>query len=308
MKQRTFCVIILILVLIMGCESNKKAIELQPTSQQTSQTPLESQLVKPPQSVNPLAPTESTKVATEPLKSELDISTVSKDNTNSIALNPYSLDKIEEILKKDKSVFDIIESPNKKAIAYMVSKTGTPTPYDDMTLQIWNVGDEKPRSAIGNLEFTAGDVYWSPNNDYVFVDTGTYVIHEGSLYSATTLDLVGVFEYFNHAYFSPNGKYIVYSSGNDQHSAIKTVKGEFIKPEQPFDLVLYNMETHQNTVLLKGTETKDYFAIGWLDSKTIGYRVSTYSAENNKLHWQDIQFAYDLSNQQTKAKADPIRK
>lgn len=84
------------------------------------------------------------------------------------------------------------------------------------------------------------------------------------------------------------------------------MKGDYIDPGEAFDLVLYNMETHQNTVLFKGTETQDYIAIDWLDDKTISYRVTTYSAENKNLHEQEVKYTYDLSSQQSKA--DPTLK
>jgi len=257
------------MLVLTGCESNKKVAEDQATPQQvdeqTSPTP--------------------------------------KDNTKQQTLNPYTLDKIVGILKEDKTVFNVVESPDKNAVAYMVSQTESDedSNEDSMTLHIWNVGDDKPQSATGNPESMVGDVFWSPNSDYVFVDSGTFVTRNGGLYSAKTLEVVDTFGYVERVYFSPNSKHIFYSSGYDPHSTVKTVKGDYLDPSEAFDLVLYNMETRENTVLLKGTETQDYFAIGWLDDHTLSYRVTTYSVENNDLHEQEVKYTYDLRSQQSEA-------
>lgn len=285
------------MLVFTGCDSNKKALEVQ--------APLGNQLEKPPTSDNPSSLTESIKASAEPLKTQLGAHTspTPKDTTNQRISNPFSLDKIEEVIKKDKTVFNVIESPDKKAVAYMVSKTGKP--YDDMTLQIWSVGDDRPRSVTGNPVSTVGDVFWSPNSDYVFVDNGTYVIRSGSLYLAKTLDVVSSFVYLHRVYFSPDGKHILYSTVHGLHSTLKTIKSDYLDPGEAFDLVLYNMETRQNTVLFKGTATQDYMAIGWLDDNTISYKLTTYSAENKKLHQQEEKYIYDVSNRQTKV--DPTQ-
>ncbi|OCT12035.1 hypothetical protein A8709_29725 [Paenibacillus pectinilyticus] len=303
-KQKALCVILFGMLVFSGCESNQKIVEVQPTPQ-IAQTPLPSQLEKQPSLVSTATPTESSKASTQPVKSQVDTqaSPTPIDMTNQRTLSQYSLDKIEGVLKDDKNVFDVIESPNKKAVAYMVSKTGTD--YDPMTLYIWNVGGSRPRAATGEALPTVGDVFWSPNSDYVFVDVGTYVTRSGSLYSAKTLEVVQTFGYLEHVYFSPNGKYIVYSDGM-YDSPIQTIKSEYVDPPEPFDLVLYNMETHQNTVLFKGTKTQDYIAIGWLNDNTISYRLTTYSAENKNLRDQVVKYTYDLSNQLTKV--DPTQK
>ena len=230
-------------------------------------------------------------------------STAPQDNTIQRKTNLYTLNKIEGILQEDKTVSHVIESPDKKAVAYMVSDTGSEE--EPMTLHVWSVGDNKPRSATGSPETMVGDVFWSPDSEYVFVDSGTFVTRSGELYSVRTLEVEGTFDYVQQAYFSPNSKYIVYSTGSDPLSAVKTVKGDYLDPSEAFDLVLYEMETRQSTVLLNGTETQDYMASGWLDEHTLLYQVTTYSVENNDLQEREATYAYDFINRQIVA--DPTK-
>lgn len=172
--------VLLAILLVVGCKSNGKAAEAQSTPASNAQAPAVAQMEKP---------TETAKASAPPLKSSPDLQT----------LNPYSLDNIQQILKADQTVFNITESPNKQAVAFMVSPASKP--YDDM----------------------------------------------------------------------------------------------------PFDLVLYDMNTRKNTVLLKGTETLDYTAIGWLDDQTISYRMTIYRVEDKNLHGQEIKYLYDVSSKETKA-------
>jgi hypothetical protein len=95
-------------------------------------------------------------------------------------ITKYNMDYVKNELKKQKGIFDIIDSPNKKYVAYMHSDTNSQ--YDAMTLHIWRVGNKTPQEAPSKLE-TVGEVIWSPNSDYVFVDMGTYVLRGGTLYS-----------------------------------------------------------------------------------------------------------------------------
>lgn len=270
-KNSALCIILAGVLVLTGCDSNEKPFvnEWEQSSQhdvQPSPTPKE-----------------------DPIQRTSD---------------PYTLDQIEGILQDDKSVFHVIESPDKKAVAYMVSPTGSDE--DPMALHVWIVGDDKPRSATGSPESMVGDVFWSPDSEYVFVDSGTFVTRSGELYSARTLEAVDTFGYVQQAYFSPNSKYIAYSAGSDPLSAVKTVKGDYLDPSEAFDLVVYSMETRQHTVLLKGTETQDYIAAGWLDDHTLRYQATTYSTDNNDLQEREEQYAYDLTSRQIMA--DPTQK
>ncbi|MCD1260924.1 hypothetical protein B5M42_019150 [Paenibacillus athensensis] len=294
-KQTSLLVILLSTLLIAGCESAQTGTDAQTTPQQSVQ-PSPSSEVKASPVVT--APITTVKPAVTAAAGKVEASPELVEGT----ANKYSLDEIERILHEDKTVFDIVESPNRRAIAYMVSPTRSE--YDEMTLYIWNVGEEKPRSSQAGPDSTVGEVFWSPNSDYVFVDVGTFVTRGGGLYSAKTLEVVQAFGYLNRVYFSPDGKHIVYSGSSDR--SIDTLKGNYLDPGEAFDLVVYDIDKHQESILLKGTKTEDFIANGWLDSNTISYHTTTYHVVDDQIHDVDTKYTYELDSQASKA--DPTQK
>lgn len=214
-------------------------------------------------------------------------------NQNETDRAKYSLDDLINEIKKQKGVFDISESPNKKYVAYMYSDTNSE--YKPMKLHIWRVGDTSSQEALMQ-EQTVGGIIWSPNSDYVFVDTGTYVLRAGALYAAEGVKKVASLHYLHTIYFSPDGRSILYSMANTDNK-IDTVKGHYLDPAEPFDLIIYDIAANQQEVILKGSVTEDYLAIGWLDSQTVSYDVIIYRVDNGDIQGQHVKYKYDLQSQ-----------
>jgi len=294
-KQQALFVILLGMFLITGCESDQTAKDVPSAPQPSVQPSPSSQATASPVPAAPVAATEPTAITAAGKEQE------QASPTPGLA-NRYSLDEIERILYEDHTVFDIVESPNRRALAYMVSPTDSA--YDDMTLHIWNVEEEKPRASQAGPESTVGEVFWSPNSDYVFVDVGTYVTRGGGLYSAKTLEVVESFGYLHRVYFSPDGKHIVYSTVSDR--SVDTLKSNYLDPGEAFNLVVYDIDKHQETLLFNGTGTEDFIAAGWLDSNTISYLTTTYSVENDQIHDVTTKYMYELNSQTSRV--DPTQK
>ncbi|TXK84352.1 hypothetical protein [Paenibacillus sp. N3.4] len=206
----------------------------------------------------------------------------------------FNLAYVRNELKSQTGIFDITESPNKKYVAYMHSDTNSQ--YDPLTLHIWRVGDDKPQETQEMKEETVGDVIWSPNSEYIFVDTGTYVTRAGDLFVAEGVKKVVSLGYLHSIYFSPNGKKILYSKLNRD---VSTLKGKYVDPFEAFDLVMYDIATNKEEMILKGTETEDSNAIGWLDSQTISYNLIKYSEEKGELQEENVKYKYDVKSKKS---------
>jgi hypothetical protein len=207
--------------------------------------------------------------------------------TVSISIN--GLNDILKLLSSQKNIFNIKESPNKKYVAYMHSDTATA--YEKLTLHLWRVGDPQPLETNKIEEENVGDVLWSPNSDYVFVDKGTSVIRRGDLFLVEGLKKVTSLGYYHAIYFSPDGKKILIGSINDK---ISTIKSQYISPENIVNLTIYDIDTNKLTTVYKGTDNEDYNVIGWLDDDTISYHLNKYSDPSGKLIVDCMKFKYDL--------------
>jgi hypothetical protein len=239
-----------------------------------------------------------TPVPTKPKKTSLPLSTprpaILPPNPTLDAGNDTLLE-INTVLRNQKGIFDIIESPNKKYVAFMYSVTNYQ--YDDMTLYIWRVGNKSPNSFLNKVDHV-GDVLWSPTSDYLFVDMGTYVLRHGTLFSAEEVKEVTTLSYAHIPYFSPDGRNILFSAASEDNR-IDTVKGHYMDPGEAYDLKLHSIAGNNSTIIYKGNETSDYSAIGWLDSNTISYDKKSYKVQNNDLLDESVKYKYDIRSKKS---------
>jgi hypothetical protein len=201
---------------------------------------------------------------------------------------------ILKTLSSQKDIFNIKESPNKKYVTYMHSDTASA--YEKLTLHLWRVGNPQPLETSRIEKENVGDILWSPNSDYVFVDTGTSVIRNGDLFSVEGLKKVTSLGYFHTIYYSPDGKKILIGSTNDK---ISSIKSKYVSPENIVNLSIYDIASNKLTTELKGSDNEDYNVIGWLDNQTISYHLNKYSDPNGELKVDFMKFKYDLKSKKS---------
>ncbi len=211
-----------------------------------------------------------------------------------------TLQEIMDVLRKQKGVFHITESPDKKYIAFMYSVTNSL--YDDMTLYIWRTGNIGPKAAINKVDHV-GAILWSPTSDYLLVDMGTYVLRYGALFSVGDVREVTTLNYFHIPFFSPDGRNLVYSAASEEKK-MDTVKGHYLDPGEAFDLKLFNIASTSSAFINKGNETTDYSAIGWLDSNTISYDKVSYSVQDNEMIDESVKYKYDIRSKMSLTDGD----
>ena len=194
----------------------------------------------------------------------------------------FTLDYILKNLEAQSDVHTITVSPNKKYIAYM--KSGEADYYSESErLHIWRVGESAPVKS-DKEEAYVGNLWWSPNNDYVFVDSGAYEPHAGNLYAIEEVALYDGFEYCEDVFYSPDGKKIIYTALDDKISEIKLKDTtDTIEPLEVFDIMLYDIETKKKEYLFRGADSFDYVAKGWTDNQTIKYEIRKWALKNEGL-------------------------
>jgi hypothetical protein len=274
--MQKFILIVMIFIIVSGCN-----LVNSPTSEDNSKSPL---AVTP--TIAPSTPISTSSLISTPTPKPISILTVTS-STN-------SLDDILKILKSKKDIFNIVESPNKKYVFYMQSATFSE--YDTLTLHLWFVGEAQPQDNGKIEEDLVGEVLWSPNSDYIFVDTGTFVTRGGRLYSVDRLKEVTSLEYKHTIYFSPDGKNILYSGSDEKKSDIK---GKYIDPSDIFNLYTYDIATKTTSKIMEGTNNEDYSAIGWLDDLTISYDLNKYSDPNGEFKVDNLKYKYDMKSKQS---------
>jgi len=174
-------------------------------------------------------------------------------------------------------------------VAYMHSATSSDR--DPLTLHEWQVGKPAPQENGIIEEELVGMVIWSPNSNYVFVDTGTSPMR-GELYLADGLKSLFTIGYNGTIYFSPDSKKILFSGSEGKTSSIKD---KYVDPSNTTNLGIYTITTRIQERLFVGTDTVDYKAIGWLDNQTISYDLNKYSEKNGEFKHDRVKYKYDLS-------------
>ncbi|MDC0760189.1 hypothetical protein POF51_05755 [Brevibacillus sp. AG] len=168
------------------------------------------------------------------------------------SLSPYQgLNKIREIekvkggtyqgeWKEDEYTFHAEWSPNFQAVAYYKGTT------EDGQAYIWKVGNDSPspikEAVIDRYFFT-----WSPDSEYLLLDTGTSRHRGGQIYQVANDRMSEPFSYISQFRFSPDSKRAAFS----QLSGIISKEKYGMEDEETEDIWLYELSTGKQKKLLQ---------------------------------------------------------
>jgi hypothetical protein len=143
---------------------------------------------------------------------------------------------------------------------------------------IWKVGETSPVLIVG----ANSDRYffvWAPNEDYVLVDRGTAVDRGGQIYSISRKQLSDVFGYHGSVIYSPDLKWIMYSVS----SGIRSKEKEIYENDQTLSLLLMNLSSLKEKVLLQADDHTDYNPVKWKSETELMYKKHDYQKKSDKV-------------------------
>lgn len=176
------------------------------------------------------------------------------------------MDTIEQKLYANEDAFHAEWSPNFQVIAYYEGTT------EDGQAYIWKVGDDSPLPIAQGV----ADRYffeWSPDSDYLLLDTGTSRHRGGQIYHVTTGKLSEPFSYISQFVFSPDAKWAAFS----RLSGIKSPQKYGMEDEETEDMWLYDLTAMKQTKLLQADDHTEYFPREWKSETELLYSKQDYA-------------------------------
>jgi hypothetical protein len=190
------------------------------------------------------------------------------------------------ILETDNHVSNVRVSPDGNFAYYVYSSKDADSILEESFVE--NLQDVKPNpkpvSGVGD-EYI-GDIFWSPDSKYLFIDMGTSPQRGGNLYDVKSMKLLKSIYYEGGVFFSPDSSKLAYSNGklND----IVSIASDLLDGYTSADLVILDITTLEEYALLKATETTRYSVTSWKTDNGIGYSKVTYSMLNGKLKYPSV--------------------
>lgn len=175
---------------------------------------------------------------------------------------------ISNILVATEYVNNVTWSPDESCVVFR---------RDDMLnecaqVYLWRIGSEVPELVV-EVEPTGGDFSWSPDSQYVIVDTGTYVIRGGFLISIESSKVIKEFNYFGQICWSPDSKSFATADASKE-----TPINEF---DLVSDLVVVDSASGNKNIVVYATGEFYLNALKWDEPNTIIYE-KTWIANNKK--------------------------
>ncbi|KKM09719.1 hypothetical protein SY88_17425 [Clostridiales bacterium PH28_bin88] len=167
---------------------------------------------------------------------------------------------IKAILSQRKDAYAVTWSPDGTVVAFVVGDTQGM----EGQMYLWFSGDQRPK-LISGITDRICDFYWSPDSQYVFVDTGTSAQRGGIIVSVEQHKEIGRIGYTHRPQWSPDSKMV----------ALGVVRK--VEPPIPWeldgtiDLALYNVETGELNVVATGTNEVYYYPVKWDRDGTLTY-------------------------------------
>ncbi|NTU29398.1 hypothetical protein HPY27_04365 [Brevibacillus sp. HB1.1] len=188
--------------------------------------------------------------------------------TESIQVNPETwqqMNKIEQKLYTSEDTFHAEWSPNFQAVAYYKGTT------EDGQAYIWKVGNDSPspikEAVIDRYFFT-----WSPDSEYLLLDTGTSRHRGGQIYQVANDRMSEPFSYISQFRFSPDSIRAAFS----QLSGIISKEKYGMEDEETEDIWLYELSTGKQKKLLQADDHTDYFPLEWKSETELLYWKQDY--------------------------------
>ncbi|WP_127578696.1 hypothetical protein [Paenibacillus koleovorans] len=170
-------------------------------------------------------------------------------------------------------IFEVTWSPSKQSVVYAQGDA----PGRGGKVYVWRAGEDDPKPVAfeKDILMPIGSFTWSADNRFVLYTFGVAAVQPGHLINAVTSTLATVLTVANRYYFSPDSKQLLYARPVDLKSPyVKAGSGD------SFDLMLLDLQSLQETVILKADPKLSYFAEGWIDAESIRYTKVNF--ETNK--------------------------
>jgi len=175
-------------------------------------------------------------------------------------VDDWSLEQIErEILNMDE-IYEVKPSPDKKMIAFIKGET------DECTacMFLWEEGERKPLKTEG-IQDRICELFWSPDSRFIFMDIGTSAIRLGEVFSVEDMEVVLSTGYVGNSQWSPDSNWIAVGTINDIKPIID------VESDGSIDLTIFNVNTGEKKVIVKGTSENFYLPLEWKKDGTLLY-------------------------------------
>lgn len=222
MKSSLAVLIIIVLLISSGCAKNPSVVDIQKPEE-----PIVSQ-----DNVNDRKESD----APQPLK-----------------VSDSSYESIKKFLESREDIKDISWSHTSSQVTFTLY-IDEPENYNP-GIYLWQIGVNEPRvvTSIDKYYFPASFV-WSPNDEYVFVNSGTSCIRYGYILSVSDLTIVKEFGFALFTAWSPDSKRMALTR---RISMITDTETEL---EGTTDVVIINIKNKEEKVVKKGA-AEYYFEI-----------------------------------------------
>lgn len=217
-------------------------------------------------------------------ESQSDVTKTESLNSDTASTESITYDKagIEEKLKEtevitEECISNMKWSPDGNELIYY-----TDDGQSNYDVYLWEKGKEQPKKV--NIDIYGGISFgWSPNSEYVLIDSGTFVIRNVTLINKYGDGEIFSFEAANIEHpnmdmeqlWSDDSTKIAFAKYNDEITVLNAeVSGVF-------DIVVYDVNSKTEKTILKSTAT-EYFTIEkWVDNDTIS--CNKYTPQNGEL-------------------------
>ncbi|MDF2935372.1 MAG: hypothetical protein K0Q90_745 [Paenibacillaceae bacterium] len=178
--------------------------------------------------------------------------------------------KLEQQFYANPDIYNAEWSPDISSIAYSQGNEQEGQSY------IWQVSKAAPQLVTENIDPELSFYNWSPDSQYLLIDTGTSRQRGGALYQVETGRLSGDFRYLSRFYFSPDSKYAVFS----RLSGIISKAKWGYEDDETDDLWVMELSTFAEKLIRKADDHTGYFGLGWENDSTFNYEQFDYASEN----------------------------
>lgn len=185
-----------------------------------------------------------------------------KNIIEQLQLTDSSYENINQLLDR----YDQIEmkswSHNHRTVAFAIY-----TQDRVFQMYLWKVGNTAPEAIKGVADDALCKFNWSPNDEYLIADAGTFVQRGGYLVDIQDSRYLYFIGYVGNAVWSPDSKYVAFSLENKSIQVLDRDPGAL-------DLVLFNIENQEITKIEEGTPEVNYWPMSWDADGTLHYRKS----------------------------------
>lgn len=248
-----------ILSILWGCSKkiDKDTVPVQ-TSSPASEVQVPKTVEPPPSSAPANTQTPAGKSNTDILKPE------------SLKLPAGDYESIKKILESSKNIYGIKWSYNKYMTTFFLFKEEN----ESQQMYIWKIGMTEPIIINEAIVYNLGEVYWSPNDEYIIIDSGTDVKRNADIISSKVFKKIDSICYYGNPIWAPDSKFIAMAKPR----TIKTIVDTGL--EGTTDIILYNHQTKETKTIASGGAEYFFDVKAWDKNGILTYTKNYFIDEN----------------------------